>query len=171
MPQPARRAEPRLAPVVDGRADAPASRFVQRHLPYLLARASHALWRGFEPQVRAAGLNSLEWRVLATLSDSAPLGVGELALEVLAKQPTLTKSIDRLQAQGFVERRADPADARRARVALTAAGRRRVAPLMAAAERHQHERLQALGIDADATGAPASLLVLIERLGRTGGPT
>ena len=59
-------------------------RFVHRHLPYLLARASHALWRGFEPQVRAAGLNSLEWRVLATLSDSEPVTVGQLALEVLA---------------------------------------------------------------------------------------
>ena len=62
-------------------------RFVHRHLPYLLARASHAIWRGFEPRLRAAGLNSLEWRVLATLSDSPPLAVGELAREVLAQQP------------------------------------------------------------------------------------
>ena len=53
-------------------------RFVQRHLPYLLARASHALWRGFEPQVKAAGLNSLEWRVMATLSDTEPMPVGQL---------------------------------------------------------------------------------------------
>ena len=145
---------------------APASRFVHRHLPYLLARASHALWRGFEPQVRAAGFNSLEWRVLATLSDSPPLGVGERALEVLAKQPTLTKLLDRLQAQGFVERRSDPSDARRARVALTAGGRRRVAPLLAAAERHQRARLQALGLDADgdADALRASLLALIGRV-------
>lgn len=121
-------------------------RFVHRHLPYLLARASHALWRGFEPQVKAAGLNSLEWRVLATLFDSEPLTVGQLALEVLAKQPTLTKSLDRLAAQGWVERRADAADARRARVALTAAGRRKAAPLVEAAERHQRQRLQALGV-------------------------
>ncbi len=123
-------------------------RFVHRHLPYLLARASHALWRGFEPQVRAAGLNSLEWRVLATLSDSPPLTVGQLALEVLAKQPTLTKSLDRLAAQGWVERRTDAGDARRALVALTAAGRRKAAPLLAAADVHQQQRLQALGLQA-----------------------
>lgn len=123
-------------------------RFVHRHLPYLLARASHALWRGFEPQVQAAGLNSLEWRVLATLSDSPPLTVGQLALEVLAKQPTLTKSLDRMAAQGWVERRADAGDARRALVALTAAGRRKAAPLLAAADAHQQQRLQALGLQA-----------------------
>ena len=103
-------------------------RFVHRHLPYLLARASHALWRGFEPQVRAAGLNSLEWRVLATLSDSEPVTVGQLALEVLAKQPTVTKSLDRLSAQGWVERLADATDARRARVRLTAEGHRKLTP-------------------------------------------
>ena len=73
-------------------------RFVHAHLPYLLARTSHALWRGFEPTLREAGLNSLEWRVLATLSDSEPLPVGRLALEVLAKQPTVTKTLHRLQA-------------------------------------------------------------------------
>jgi MarR family transcriptional regulator, lower aerobic nicotinate degradation pathway regulator len=123
-------------------------RFVHRHLPYLLARASHAMWRGFEPQVRAAGLNSLEWRVLATLSDSPPLTVGQLALEVLAKQPTLTKSVDRLAAQGWVERRVDAGDARRALVALTAAGRRKAAPLLLAADQHQAACLQAMGLQA-----------------------
>jgi len=120
-------------------------RFVHQHLPYLLARASHALWRGFEPQLRAAGLNSLEWRVLATLSDSPPLPVGQLANEVLAKQPTVTKTLDRLVAQGWVERRADAADARRARVALTTAGQQHVAPLLQAAKAHEANRLQALG--------------------------
>jgi DNA-binding MarR family transcriptional regulator len=124
-------------------------RFVHRHLPYLLARASHALWRGFEPQVRAAGLNSLEWRVLATLSDSEPVTVGQLALEVLAKQPTVTKSLDRLSAQGWVERLADATDARRARVRLTAEGRRKTAPLLAAADAHQRLRLQALGLQGE----------------------
>ncbi|MCB1996176.1 MAG: winged helix-turn-helix transcriptional regulator [Burkholderiaceae bacterium] len=135
-------------------------RFVQRHLPYLLARASHALWRGFEPQVKAAGLNSLEWRVMATLSDAEPMPVGQLALEVLAQQPTLTKSLDRLQTQGWVERRADAGDGRRSRVALTAAGRRKVAPLIAAADAHQRARLQALGVADEETlrDALASLL-------------
>lgn len=122
-----------------------ARRFVHDHLPYLLARASHALWRGFEPQVRAAGLNSLEWRVLATLYDGEPEGVGKLALEVLAKQPTVTKTLDRLAAQGWVARTADPADARRSLVRITEAGRRHVAPLVQAALAHERQRLRELG--------------------------
>lgn len=144
-------------------------RFVHRHLPYLLARASHALWRGFEPRLRAAGLNSLEWRVLATLSDSAPLTVGRLAQEVLAQQPTVTKTLDRLVAQGWVERRADAADARRARVALTAAGQRHVAPLLADAAAHEAQRLQALGA-ADAEGMRAALQALVARFDEHPGP-
>ncbi len=121
-------------------------RFVQHHLPYLLARASHVLWRGFEHRVRAAGLNSLEWRVLATLSDSPPLPVGQLAQEVLAKQPTLTKSLARMEAQGWVSRGVDMTDARRAPVALTAAGRQKAAPLLQAAQEHQMQRLLQLGV-------------------------
>lgn len=121
-------------------------RFVHEHLPYLLARASHALWRGFERELRAAGLNSLEWRVLATLSDSDPIAVGRLALEVLAKQPTVTKTLDRLVAQGLVERRADAADARRSLVAITAAGRRKVSPLLKAARAHGERRLAELAV-------------------------
>lgn len=139
------------------------NRFVHRHLPYLLARASHALWRGFEPRVKAAGLNSLEWRVLATLYDSPPLAVGQLAAEVLAKQPTLTKSLDRLQAQGLVERRADAGDARRAHVTLTTAGRRKTAPLIAAADAHQRARLQALGLGTDGEGPLRDALASLVR--------
>lgn len=136
-------------------------RFVQRHLPYLLARASHALWRGFEPQVRAAGLNSLEWRVLATLSDSAPLPVGALAREVLAQQPTLTKVLDRLAAQGWVTRKVDAADARRAHVALTAAGQRKAAPLLRAADAHQQALLATLGLSS-VEGLREALAVLAQ---------
>lgn len=144
-------------------------RFVHRHLPYLLARASHAIWRGFEPQLRAAGLNSLEWRVLATLSDSPPLAVGELAREVLAQQPTVTKTLDRLAAQGWVERQADTADARRARVALTAAGAAHVAPLLAAAEAHEAQRLQALGAP-DLQRMREALQALVQHFDEQDGP-
>lgn len=136
-------------------------RFVHEHLPYLLARASHALWRGFEPVLREAGLNSLEWRVLATLSDSGPVPVGQLALEVLAKQPTVSKTLDRLQEQGLVERQADGRDARRSLVAITAAGRRKVGPLLQAAQAHGEARLAALAVK-DAKALRESLLALVQ---------
>jgi MarR family transcriptional regulator, lower aerobic nicotinate degradation pathway regulator len=144
-------------------------RFVHRHLPYLLARASHALWRGFEPRLRAAGLNSLEWRVLATLSDSAPLSVGQLAQEVLAQQPTVTKTLDRLESQGWVQRSPDAQDARRARVALTPAGAAHVAPLLADAQAHEAQRLQALGLQ-DLEAVRAALQTLVQHFDDQDGP-
>ncbi|MDQ3273121.1 MAG: hypothetical protein M3Q12_13285, partial [Pseudomonadota bacterium] len=48
---------------------APAGRFIDSYLSYLLARASHTVYREFHAQVQAAGRGSLEWRLLATLSD------------------------------------------------------------------------------------------------------
>ena len=45
-------------------------RFVDEYLGYLLGQANHALYRDFDSHVRAAGLSSVEWRVLATLHDS-----------------------------------------------------------------------------------------------------
>ncbi|OYU82400.1 MAG: MarR family transcriptional regulator [Burkholderiales bacterium PBB5] len=144
-------------------------RFVHQHLPYLLARASHAIWRGFEPRLREAGLNSLEWRVLATLSDSEPLPVGQLAREVLAQQPTVTKPLDRLVAQGWVERRADAADARRARVALTPAGQQHVTPLLVAARAHETQRLRDLGA-ADMDRMREALQALVAHFDAGDGP-
>lgn len=117
--------------------------FIRDYLSYLLAQASHAIYREFDAKVRAAGLSSLEWRVLATLSDGDGLTIGELAAEVLAQQPTLTKVVDRLEREGLVERRSDPADLRRTLVLETDRGRSRVAPLLAAAKAHERAVLGA----------------------------
>ena len=81
--------------------------------------------------------------------------------EVLAKQPTVTKTVDRLEAQGLVERRVDGGDARRSLVAITAGGRRKVAPLLKAAQAHGEQRLAALAVP-DAHALRASLRALVQ---------
>ena len=105
-------------------------RFVDGYLGYLLGQANHALYKEFDGHVRAAGLTSIEWRVLATLHDGEPLTVSQLAHEVLSKQPTVTKLVQRMGAQGRLALRGDPADQRRTLVGVTPAGRRRVKPLV-----------------------------------------
>ena len=124
-------------------------RFIDDYLSYLLARASHAVYKEFEKQVNAAGLASLEWRVLATLSGGGGLtdglAIGELAREVLAKQPTLTKLVQRMAQNGWVRLGADAADARRTVVFATAKGRRVVARLIDAAPAHEVELLAGIG--------------------------
>jgi len=117
--------------------------FVRDYLSYLLGQANHAVYKDFEVRVRAAGLSSTEWRVLATLSDGDGLTIGELAGDVLAQQPTLTKLVDRMERAGLVERRGDESDGRRTRVFETARGRTLVAPLLAQAKAHERATLAA----------------------------
>ena len=122
----------------------PAQRFVDHYLGYLLGQANHALYKEFDEHVRAAGLSSIEWRVLATLHDGEPLTVSQLAHEVLSKQPTVTKLVQRMCEQGWVELHADPADQRRTLVAATPAGRRLVKPLVTKARAHETAMLRTL---------------------------
>jgi DNA-binding MarR family transcriptional regulator len=134
-------------------------RFVDNYLGYLLGQVNHALYKEFDAQVRAAGLTSIEWRVLATLHDSAPLTVSQLAQEVLAKQPTVTKLAQRMADQGWLMLQADAADQRRTMVCATAAGKRLVRPLVDEARQHEVRMLRSLG-----TAEKAALKKLLEKL-------
>jgi hypothetical protein len=86
------------------RREAGDARFVDDYLAYLLAAASHAVSSQFHQQVREAGLGVLEWRVLASLAEGDGRPMSEVARLVLAKQPTLTKLIDRMAAAAGASR-------------------------------------------------------------------
>ena len=141
---------------------APPTRFIDGYLSYLLARASHVVYREFHAQVQAAGLSSLEWRLLATLSDGDGLTIGELAREILAKQPTLTKLVQRMEKAGWVRRGEDPADARRTLVFQTAQGQATVAALLIQAKAHEDFLLQGVS-ERDTTALKKILRTLIDR--------
>jgi DNA-binding MarR family transcriptional regulator len=121
-----------------------APRFVEDYLGYLLGQANHALFKDFDAHVRAAGLSSIEWRVLATLHDGDPLTISRLADEVLAKQPTVTKLVQRMGEQGWVALQADAGDQRRTLVVATPAGKRLVRPLVEKARAHEAAMLRTL---------------------------
>ena len=132
-----------------------APRFVDDYLGYLLGQANHALYKEFDAHVRAAGLSSIEWRVLATLHDGEPLTVSQLTHEVLSKQPTVTKLVQRMGEQGWVQLQADSKDARKTLVTATGAGKRLVRPLVSKAREHESAMLAAL---------PASEKVTLKKL-------
>jgi DNA-binding MarR family transcriptional regulator len=130
--------------------------FTQSYLGYLLGQANHAVYKDFDAQVRKAGLSSIEWRVLATLHDREPLPLSDLAREVLSKQPTMTKLVQRMAQTGSVELLADSQDQRRTLVAITASGHALVKPLVAAAKKREAQVMKAL----DANDASALKTVL-----------
>jgi flavin reductase (DIM6/NTAB) family NADH-FMN oxidoreductase RutF/DNA-binding MarR family transcriptional regulator len=104
--------------------------FYEEYLPFLLARAGHQVEAGFHRQLHNHDLSMLSWRVLAALSSRSDWTIGELCEASLAKQPTISKLIDRLVQQGMVARRSDATDARRTRIELTAKGHATMAPVL-----------------------------------------
>ena len=79
-----------------------------------------------------AGLDSGVFSALAYLARAEPLGRMRLsALQALMhprySQPGLSRLVQRMEADGLVERRADPGDGRATTLAMTRAGRSRFA--------------------------------------------
>jgi DNA-binding MarR family transcriptional regulator len=128
-------------------ATGPGEPFVHDYLAYLLARASYQVSQEFHREVERAGLSVPEWRVLATLSRGGAITLGELAETVLAKQPTVTKLVIRMEVVGLVSRAPGTTDRRQALVNITAAGRTRVDGLLQAAKKHEARVLADLGAD------------------------
>jgi DNA-binding MarR family transcriptional regulator len=77
-------------------------------------------------RVRRSGidLSRTEWEFLRRVDDMGALSVSELATLLDLSLPVASRSLQRLQQAGLVERRADPADRRRTRYVATARGRR-----------------------------------------------
>ena len=144
-------------------AAAPAARFVDDYLSYLLARASHLVSADFHAQLTALGVAAPTWRVLSTLFDSNGLTVGELAKIVLLKQPTLSKALDRMIADGLVSRAASAADRRQVRVSITSKGRAMIEGLIARAIAHEESVLSSYSA-AERQTLKQMLKTLIERL-------
>ena len=71
----------------------------------------------------ATGLYAGQDGVILALAEEGGLTAGALAARLGVKAPTMTRTIGRLEAQGFVERRPDETDGRLTVVHLTEAGR------------------------------------------------
>lgn len=143
----------------------PATRgFAHNYLAYLLARASFIVSAEFHAALKTWDMSVPEWRVLACLSETGGLSVGELAAMALMKQPRLTKVLDRMARDGLIQRRPTATDRRRVTVHLTAKGRTRVMPVQGAASRHEAELLRQFTAGERRTIKHA-LDLLIERAG------
>jgi len=89
-----------------------------------LFRAQATLSREFESSRDWGDLLPGEYGVLYALASAGPEGlrITELMQDALLTQPGLSRLVARLKTRGLVSRRGDPADARAARIVLTASG-------------------------------------------------
>ena len=152
---------PAPVPPAGTEADRPVTPFVDDYLAALLAQASQLISTEFHAVVRGQGLAISEWRVLATLADAPPMSIGKLARIALAKQPTVTRLLDRMQSKGHVERTAHGSDRRVTLVGITPAGRRLVDRLIVLAREHEDRVLAPFGL-ARAETLKATLRRIIE---------
>lgn len=119
------------------------AKFTDDYLLYLLAQASAAVSASFHDALARRGVAVSTWRILASLYPDDMLTISELAASCMTKQPTMTRMVDRLAAEGLVRRISAEDDRRRVRVMLTETGRAQAAALVTEARQDEEEALAA----------------------------
>ena len=124
----------------------------RREFAFVLNDVARMLRTYADQRARRLGITRAQWAVMARLEHAEGLKQSELA-EMLDLQPiTLTRLVDRLCANGMIERLADPNDRRAKRLHLTPLAR----PLM--------DRLAELGHDMMGTVLEGFDAASIERM-------
>lgn len=93
-------------------------------LGHLLLQVAKILRDRVHARMEEIGLSRGQGLVLFHLGREDGLPQGELARQTLVRPATLTEVLQRMEAAGLIERRADPVDGRVSRVYLTEKGRR-----------------------------------------------
>jgi MarR family 2-MHQ and catechol resistance regulon transcriptional repressor len=113
-----------------------------------LLHAAHALEARLEDALSQAGLSSPKFAVLNELVAAArPVALSELATKLSCVKSNMTQLVDRLEADGLVERVNDPKDRRSVKAAITVLGaERQAAGAMEIARLHE-EFAAAVGVE------------------------
>ncbi|MEE2720799.1 MAG: MarR family transcriptional regulator [Pseudomonadota bacterium] len=119
---------------------------------YLIGDVSRMIRTVYDRRVEPLGLTRAQWRVMTRLNRLESCTQTELATALEVEKPTLGKLIERLEVKGWVDRRADPNDARSKRLYLTPAAR----PVLA--DMHKEAKDVVAGIFAGLDGEEAARL-------------
>jgi MarR family transcriptional regulator for hemolysin len=136
---------------------------------FLLHDIARLLRKRFDQRAATLGLSRAQWQVLAHLHRHEGINQSGLADILEIKGVTLGRLVDRLEAAGWVERRADLSDRRARRLYTTA----KVAPVLermwALGETNREEALAGLG-DEDRHRLVDALLKIRANLSERAGP-
>lgn len=127
------------------RADPASDSFRYEESPfYWLARVVGRYHRDMDVMLKRIGMDVPRWRVLMTLVERSPASVSELAEIGVTQLSTMTKTVQRLEAEGLVETRRREGDGRVTEVVLTGAGRAAVERVRRQASRVFHQAFDLL---------------------------
>jgi DNA-binding MarR family transcriptional regulator len=89
---------------------------------WLLNYAGRLVVRQFAARLQPYGITPPQWGALLRLCERDGQSLSEIGTRALFDGPTMTGIVDRLEANGFVERRRDGGDRRVINLYLTASG-------------------------------------------------
>jgi DNA-binding MarR family transcriptional regulator len=89
-----------------------------------LLHLAHALQVRSRRMMRTLGVTAPQRVVMRVIGRTPGIGPREIATTLGLHPSTLTGVLSRLERDGLIDRRADPADGRRSRIWLTRSGRR-----------------------------------------------
>jgi DNA-binding MarR family transcriptional regulator len=93
-------------------------------LCFAIYSANLAFGRAYKPLLDELGITYTQWITIVALWEKDDQTVSGLGETLFLESNTLTPILKKLEAQGYLTRKRDPADERQVRVGLTEAGRR-----------------------------------------------
>lgn len=119
----------------DKKKDKPAKEHQPREpgdLQSEVTRASRAMRTFLTNSLSNSGIYAGQDGVILALAEEDGLSAGTIADMLGVKPPTMTRTLTRMEAQGFIKRQADTIDGRQMRATLTDEGRRHVGAIQLA---------------------------------------
>ena len=95
---------------------------IEKSLGYLINRAARAFANRLATELRPFDVGIGQWAVLLHLWSNDGMTQAQLARRVAIEQPTMVRTIDRMERDGLVTRTPDPNDRRASRITLTERG-------------------------------------------------
>jgi MarR family transcriptional regulator for hemolysin len=129
---------------------------LDREILYLLNDVARLMRTRADQRARTYGMTRAQWVILSRLERQPGLSQNEIAAVVEVEPISVARLVDRLEARGLVERRADPKDRRIWRLHLTPAAD----PVLRDLKRHKAELRDEITAGVD----PATLDQLIDGL-------
>lgn len=108
----------------------------------LIRRLSRRLRYRLDARLERYGLTSVQWGVLAALSQVDGQSQAQLQHRLAIEGATLTPMVQRLERDGWIERAGDPLDRRRQRVWLARRSRESMAEIATEVEIYRQESLR-----------------------------
>lgn len=120
---------------------------VTGYLSYALAAAHRSVHQQLSRRLKEEGVQVEAWRIMEVIDAEEAITMGRLAEIVLLAPPTLTKLVDRMVADGLVQRQISPEDQRQVHLVLSALGEQKRDRVRRFAQEQEAALLERLGAE------------------------